>query len=110
MMIAWTTVSSRPEANRLARGAVEKDLATCAQIDSEIISYYRWEGKLEEGHEFRVWFKYMPANASALQTWVMATHTYETPQWIEISAENVGQKYLSWAVANFTSASFRNSQ
>jgi periplasmic divalent cation tolerance protein len=108
MFVAWTTTTQRNEADRLAKGAVEAGLAVCAQVDGPMTSYYRWEGKLESAEEFRVWFKYLPDNASALAAWVHQHHPYSTPQWIEISAENVGEKYLSWAMANSTSAPFHS--
>lgn len=108
MFVAWTTTSTQDEADRLARGAVEARLAACAQIDGPITSYYHWEGKLEQAEEYRVWFKYLPGNASALSSWVHRHHPDTTPQWIEMSAEHVGEKYLSWAMANSTSAPFQS--
>jgi len=106
MFVAWTTVALRSDADRLARGAVEARLAVCVQIDGPITSIFRWEGKLEQLEEFRIWFKYLPTNASALGAWVQHHHPASTPQWIEVAAENVGEKYLSWAMANSTSAPF----
>jgi periplasmic divalent cation tolerance protein len=108
MFVAWTTTALRADADRLARGAVEARLAACAQVDGPLTSYYHWEGKMEQTEEFRVWFKYLPANASALGSWVHRHHPYATPQWIEMSAEHVGEKYLSWAMANSTSAPFHS--
>jgi periplasmic divalent cation tolerance protein len=109
MLVAWTTTGNRDDADRLARGAVELRLAACAQIDGQITSFYHWEGKLEQSEGFRVWFKCLPANGSALSAWVHSHHPDETPQWFEVSAENVGEKYLSWALANSTSAPFPTS-
>lgn len=108
MFVAWTTTAKRADADRLAKGAVEARLAACAQVDGPVTSYYHWEGKLESAEEFRVWFKYLPANASALSGWVHNHHPFPTPQWLEVSAENVGEKYLSWAMANSTSAPFHS--
>jgi len=108
MFVAWTTTSQRADAERLARGAVETRLASCAQIDGPIASFYHWEGRLAQAEEFRVWFKYLPGNASALNAWVHGHHPYATPQWIEVGAENVGEKYLSWSMANSTSAPFQS--
>lgn len=107
MLVAWTTTASREDAHRLARGAVEQRLAACAQVDGPIVSHYHWEGKLEESEEFRIWFKCLPINAAALGAWVHHHHPYETPQWIVVSAEAVGEKYLSWSIANSTSAPFQ---
>jgi len=106
MLVALTTTAHRADADRLAHGAVEARLAVCAQVDGPITSYYHWEGKLETAQEYRVSFKCLPANASALSVWVHHHHPFATPQWIELNAENVGEKYLSWAIANSTSAPF----
>lgn len=106
MFVAWTTTSTRADADRLAKGAVEARLAACAEVEGPVTSHYHWEGKLEQAEEFRICFKYLPANASSLSTWVHRHHPYNVPQWIEVSAENVGEKYLSWAMANSTSRPF----
>ena len=110
MLVAWTTTGSRGDADRLARGAVELRLAACTQIDGPITSHFHWQGRLEVAEEFRIWFKFLPANGSALSAWVHAHHPYATPQWIEVSAESVGEKYLSWAMANSTSGPFPTSK
>lgn len=110
MIVAWTTTEKREDAERLARGAVEARLAACTQIDGPMTSFYHWEGKLERAEEFRIWFKCLPANASALNAWVHARHPYRTPQWIEVNAEAVSEKYLSWAMANSTPGPFPTSK
>jgi len=107
MYVAWTTTANRTDAERLAKGAVEAHLAACAQVDGPISSHYHYEGKLTQSEEFRVCFKYLPATSSSLSAWVHHHHPYTTPQWIEVSAENVGEKYLSWAIANSTSVPFQ---
>ena len=109
MIIAWTTVERREDAERLARGAVEQRLAVCAQIDGPITSHFTWEGRLQSAQEHRIWLKCLPANASALSLWIHRHHPYSTPQWVEVSAEAVGEKYLSWAIANSTPAPFPSS-
>jgi periplasmic divalent cation tolerance protein len=106
MFVAWTTTAKREDADRLARGAVEARLAICVQVDGPVTSYYYWEGKLETAEEYRIWFKCLPANASPLGEWVQQHHPFAVPQWIGINAEHVGEKYLSWAIANSTSAPF----
>ena len=110
MFVAWTTTTLRTDAERLARGAVEARLAACAQVDGPVVSFYHWEGKLEQAEEYRIWFKYLPANASSLSAWVHNHHPLTVPQWIEMSTENVGEKYLSWAMANSTSLPFTQSK
>jgi periplasmic divalent cation tolerance protein len=100
VFIAWTTVANRPDADRLAADAVTRNLAVCAQVDGPITSHYRWQGQIERSEEFRVTFKCLPSHLEPLERHVLATHPYDTPQWLVAAADRVGEKYLSWATAN----------
>jgi periplasmic divalent cation tolerance protein len=102
MLIAWTTVSQRADAERLAGDAVSRGLAVCVQIDGPIVSHYRWEGRVERAEEYRLTFKLTASRLEALETFVIAQHPYDTPEWLVVHAERVGEKYLSWANANST--------
>jgi periplasmic divalent cation tolerance protein len=104
LLVGWTTVGNREDAGRLARGLVETGLAACVQIDGPITSHYVWQGQVETAEEFRLTAKFIPARASAVETWLKAQHPYDTPEWIVVRAEYVAEKYLSWARANCTSA------
>lgn len=105
MLIAWTTVTERADAEKLARGAAERRLAACVQIDGPIVSHYFWQGRPERAEEFRLCFKFLPEQQAALETWLFAQHPYDTPEWFVVQAERVGEKYLSWARSNATSSS-----
>ena len=100
MFIAWTTVATRPDADRLAVGAIQSNLAACVQVEGPIVSYYRWQGQLERTEEFRLTFKCLATRLPDLEKYVLASHPYETAQWTVVRAERVSEKYLSWAEAN----------
>lgn len=100
MLLAWTTVENRADADRLAADAIQRNLAVCVQIDGPITSHYRWQGKDERAEEFRLCFKFLDSHAAALEQHILSTHPYETPEWIVVRAERVGEKYLSWATTN----------
>jgi periplasmic divalent cation tolerance protein len=102
MFIAWTTVATRQDADRLAADAVTRNLAVCTQIDGPIVSHYRWQGKAERAEEFRLCFKCLPSHLDLLEQRVLATHPYEAPEWLVVRADRVGEKYLSWAGAEST--------
>jgi len=102
MYIAWTTVASQAEAEVLASAVVARNLTACAQIDGPIVSFYRWQGKVERAEEFRLTLKCTEAQLPELERHVLAHHPYETPEWIIVQADRVGEKYLSWAGANST--------
>ena len=46
----------------------------------------------------------------ALEAQVLAGHPYDTPEWLVVRAEHVGEKYLSWAEANATFPPFHSFQ
>lgn len=100
MLIAWTTVANRADADRLAAAAVLPGLAACVQIDGPITSHYLWQGKLERSEELRLTFKCLPSAIERLETLIFSLHPYDTPEWLVVPAEHVGEKYLSWARAN----------
>lgn len=100
MLIAWTTVALRTEAERLAEETVQRGLAVCVQVEGPVVSYYRWQEQLERSEEFRLTFKVLPTHAAALEGHVLGSHPYATPEWVVVRAERVGEKYLSWANAN----------
>jgi periplasmic divalent cation tolerance protein len=102
MFIAWTTLGTRADVEKLAGEVVALGLATCVQVDGPIISHYLWQGRPERTKEFRLCLKCLPDKLSALESHVLAHLPYETPEWIVVRAEHVGEKYLSWARTNPT--------
>ena len=100
MFIAWTTVAFRADAERLAADTLARQLAVCVQIEGPITSHYRWQGQVEKAEEFRLTFKCIPTQLPALEAHVLAHHPYDTPEWLAVRADQVGEKYLSWAEAN----------
>ena len=110
MFVAYTTVANLTEADRLAADTVERNLAVCVQIDGPIVSHYRWQGQTTRSEEVRLVFKCLPSRLAALEQHVLSTHPYDTPEWLVVRAERVGEKYLSWAGATGTFLPFNDSQ
>ena len=102
MYIAWTSLGTRADAEKLAADVVALGLAACVQVEGPIGSHYVWQGRPERTEEFRLCLKCLPHKLSPLEAYVLAQHPYSTPEWIVVRAEHVGEKYLSWAGANPT--------
>jgi periplasmic divalent cation tolerance protein len=100
MYIAWTTVGQRADAETLASALVAQGFVVCVQIDGPIVSHYRWQGRAERSEEFRLALKCTAHQLADVERYVLAHHPYETPEWIVVQADRVGEKYLSWAEAN----------
>lgn len=103
MLLAWTTVGTREAAEQLARELVARRLAACVQIDGPVVSHYLWQGRAERAEEYRLCVKFVETQAVAIEELVLRLHPYDTPEWIVLPATRVGEKYLSWAIANSTS-------
>ena len=100
MLIAWTTVATRSDADRIATEAIARNLAVCVQVDGPVISHFRWNGRDAREEEYRLCFKFLPSHADRLEQHVLGSHPYETPEWIVVRVDHVSEKYLSWANAN----------
>ena len=96
--IAWTTLPSREEADRLAADAVAAGLAACAQVEGPLRSHYTWEGRAHAEDEFRVTFKFAAAKGRDLETWVHARHPYALPQWLGVQVDFASPAYRAWVL------------
>lgn len=104
LLVGWTTVARQPDAKNLAATLVKKHLAACVQIDGPLHSYYLWQGKQERSREYRLTIKFLRTQKKPLEKYLLENHPYETPEWVVVRAEDVAEKYLSWARSNGTSA------
>lgn len=95
--IGWTTINGWENAENLARASVDKRLAACAQVEGPIQSFYLLEGNLESVEEYRITFKFDSETANQLELWLKENHSYEVPQWVTVSAQDVSAEYWHWA-------------
>lgn len=94
-----TTLGSRAEAQRMARSLVERGLAACAQI-SEIESFYRWDGALQNEHEFRLLFKTTDERYASVEQAIRELHSYDLPAIHAFAMEHIHSPYASWLQGN----------
>jgi periplasmic divalent cation tolerance protein len=94
-----TTAGSREEAERLAELLVEQRLAACAQIVS-IASTYRWQGRVVKDPEFLLLVKTRAALYPQVQSAIVANHSYEIPEVIQLPIKQGLDRYLGWITEN----------
>ena len=90
-----TAVGSLADARAMARALVERRLAACAQI-SEIESFYRWQGAMQNDKEFRVLFKTTRERYAAVEAAIRELHGYELPAIHAFAFEQVYAPYAAW--------------
>ena len=74
---------------------ISEKLIACAQIDGPVRSYYRWDGKLNDGEEWRVLLKTTAEKLEELELETRRIHDYDTFQWLVLEAK-ASVEYLKW--------------
>jgi periplasmic divalent cation tolerance protein len=93
--LVLTTVSTAQQAGTLARRIVEAGLGACVQIEA-IRSIYRWQGALCDEPEQRLSIKTRAARFEALERFIRAHHSYETPEIVQVPVTAGSAAYLQW--------------
>lgn len=93
--LVLTTVSTAQQAETLARQIVEAGLGACVQIEA-IRSIYRWQGVLCDEPEQRLSIKTRTTGFKALESFIRAHHSYETPEIVQIPITAGSSAYLQW--------------
>ena len=87
MIHVTTTCNTMGTARTLARSALDRRLAACANITPGVVSLFHWQGAIAEEAEVSVTFKTTEAQLTALVALIAAEHPYDLPV---ITWETVG--------------------
>jgi periplasmic divalent cation tolerance protein len=102
ILTVLTTTGSSERAEALARGAVERHVAACAQINGPVTSVYRWEGTVQTDPEWQVLFKTSAARYGALEAYLLEAHDYDVPEIIATPVTHGSADYLRWVTDETT--------
>jgi periplasmic divalent cation tolerance protein len=97
--IVLTTTGSKQEAQKIARGLVERKLASCVNVAGPIESVYRWKGAVETAEEFLCIVKTTAAAVEAVQAAIRELHSYELPECVVVEIGG-SKEYLAWIGEN----------
>ena len=100
-LVVLTTTDSTEAANELARSIVEARLAACVQV-LPIRSVYRWEGAVQDDAEVLLLVKTRADVYEALEAFIKARHTYDTPEIVALPIIAGSRAYQEWIVAETT--------
>jgi periplasmic divalent cation tolerance protein len=98
VLTVFTTVGSVADAQRLACEIMDRRLAACMQLDTGVVSHYRWKGNLCEEPEVRLAIKTLPQCEASLQALFETAHPYELPQFL-VAVERASADYARWVHA-----------
>ena len=94
--IILSTAGSKKEAQKIARGLVERKLAACVNIVGPIESVYRWKGAVNTSKEFLLVIKTTAEACERVGYLIRMLHSYELPECVELAIEGGLPKYLEW--------------
>ena len=95
-IVVLSTCGSAEDAQRVARGLVEKRLAACVNLIPGVRSIYHWKEAIEEDVEVLLLIKTTRELLDELRTEIERLHTYEVPEVIAISVVDGSERYLAW--------------
>jgi periplasmic divalent cation tolerance protein len=98
-VFVYTTFPSVVEAETTGRALVERRLCACVNILPGMVSFYRWQGKVDRGDEVVMIIKTRASLAEAVRAAVKQMHSYTTPAILVIPIEQVDPDYHAWIVA-----------
>jgi len=94
--IVLVTAPNLKTARLIAKLALNARLIACANLVPKMESHYWWKGKLEASPEVLLVLKTRRANLRRLESLVLKTHPYDTPEFLVILPQGGTQKYLAW--------------
>jgi periplasmic divalent cation tolerance protein len=95
-IVVLCTVGAADDAERLARELIERRLAACVNLVPNLVSIYRWKGRVERDEERLLVIKTTAARFEALKAAVLALHPNEVPELIALSITAGHEPYLGW--------------
>lgn len=94
--VAFSTVGSAEDAERVARALVERRLAACVNVVPGVVSIYRWKGAVEREEEHLLVIKTRAERLPALREALVALHPYEVPELVALDVADGHPPYLAW--------------
>lgn len=94
--IVLTTAGSEERARLIGRELVERGLAACVNVLSEVRSIYRWKGEVLDERERLLLIKTSVAKFEQVAAAIRELHTYEVPEILMLPLASGGAEYLAW--------------
>ena len=93
--MVMTTAANKEQAEKIATAVLQARLVACVQIQ-EITSYFWWDGKINRDAEQLLYLKTTAQHYDALEAAIIANHSYDTPEILQVPIEKGFGKYLGW--------------
>jgi len=96
MMVAFSTVEKKSDAEKIARYLVDKRVVACVNVIKIENSFYRWKGSTEITPEYLLIMKFEKKNFDRLDREIRHIHPNDVPELIAMKVEKSASKYANW--------------
>ncbi len=100
--VVLTTAGSEEQAASLARELVERRLAACVNIATQVCSIYRWKGKVWQDEEKLLVIKTAEHLFPEVRAAIRELHTYELPEMILLPIAQADPEVEKWLASCLT--------
>ena len=99
-LLVLTAMPDAKSAKALALAVIEHKLAACVNLLPKMRSFYRWQGKIQQGEEHQLLIKTHENSYVKLQEFIASEHPYELAEIIAVPIIQGLPDYLSWITDN----------
>lgn len=94
----YVTASDRAEAEKIASKLVSLRLAACVNVYDDVVSLYRWEGKVRRDSEASLIIKTREFLFPRVRAEVREMHSYDNPCILAVPVAAVDGEYAEWII------------
>ena len=92
----YIIVSNKKEAEKIATKLLDKKLIACANVISNVNSYFVWKNKIKNSKEIIICGKTISKNQKEIVHAVKSLHSYSVPCVIFFDIKNGNKDFLKW--------------
>jgi len=98
----YIIASNKKEAERIAKKLLNKKLIACANVISNVNSYFVWKNKVQNSKEIIICGKTTSKNLTKIIKAVKSIHSYSVPCIIFFDIKNGNNDFLKWIKQSVT--------
>lgn len=95
-IVVLITTKDTKEAQKIAKGLLNKKLVACVNTIAGVNSFFWWNGKIDKAKEVLLMAKTRKSHFSKIVKEVKRLHSYDVPEVIALPVAAGNQDYLKW--------------
>ena len=95
-ILIYVTVPDKKTGTLIVKHLLEKNLIACGNLFPEVISCFRWEGKIQTEKESIIILKTLSRFYKQVEVEITKIHPYECPCILSLPVKAVYEPFLKW--------------